>query len=1057
MADRTRIVQSIVDANRNNKRDVSLEDLAGLDGSVQVPADFLFADDTEQIGAICREVKLADDDLLTTAELAKTETYKDEAFIFGRSIEGDLVTLGEGDELELQPALLGNEGSGHITLLAETQSGKSQRFLIPALATWKGSAVVIDPKGTLASVTAERRGEGNSRYCEGMQQKVFVLDPRRVSIVPDEYFARFNPLTWLSENDLNCISKARSMADALIPDTDGGDGDTYWKDEGRELLTVVMTYVATDPDMTRPRTLNTVYELLQVGDEEAYESIIAENPDLTITPMSAFLDAMADSPVLDGYVSREGKSLSELLNNASKQWDGIRTQSKISLSWVAEKPMRDCLSATDFTFDQLRTNPYGVTVYVTVEDMARDWRWLRLISEIFLADSMAPTSPVRGQTLFILDEFPQMKRMRTMTKALAVIAEYGVRMCIVAQSLSQLKAKDAYPDEWKQILSSSRLRIFFGTECPDTAKYASELLGEKQIVSRNRSIQVSSNFNEGRSTSEGDTQGTSHTTTESTSNSNSTSTSKGGGLTEGESTSTSQSKTASQSANASKSKQVSYEEKKRTLLGAGRVPLLNNRSISRGKQRGEGNSVSQGSSNSQSHSSSRSENWSTSESSSVTNGHSESDTRSQSHTSTQTQSAGRAHGATYGIAEQRSKKSVLSTTDIIKHTAVIPDERDPRFPGQALIVLRGGRSALVRTLIYYEDEFFYRKFGAHPRYGFKQAPLPYEQRMEEQRKQRIALDEEQKRIAYEDRQQELVAQQEREAEARKILGLAEATFQRVVELYKKFIFEVRITNDEYVNLVSTSPVRQKVIINNFHYTENSQGGKIHRWVTTGSPLVSLGNGIPLIRMPRCDTTLQILNRDFTNQKALNGTQDVAVTFSNSLSPPPEPSWLTSLRDDGCNSSHFEKRSTLEEWTAYLEEFAKEHMEKIGKHIDNLTTDARTPFSNLVQDVDKFNNRKDKKFRPFAITQMKELFDEVPPLGFGWVGSVLVTCWLVFNYLFNFMKFFMEVENVDERWSNIYLLVAALLFAIAIPATIVVWFAKHSMHPLDNPEKYKFGD
>ncbi|RDE07829.1 type IV secretory system conjugative DNA transfer family protein [Pelagibacterium lacus] len=50
----------------------------------------------------------------------------------------------------------------HALVVSGTRSGKGTSIIVPNLILWPGSAVVIDPKGENATVTARRRGKGST-------------------------------------------------------------------------------------------------------------------------------------------------------------------------------------------------------------------------------------------------------------------------------------------------------------------------------------------------------------------------------------------------------------------------------------------------------------------------------------------------------------------------------------------------------------------------------------------------------------------------------------------------------------------------------------------------------------------------------------------------------------------------------------------------------------------------------------------------------------------------------------------------------------------------------
>lgn len=69
---------------------------------------------------------------------------------------------------------IGVEDSRHILVVAGSRGGKGVSSIIPNLLTYRGSVLVMDPKGELARITARQRAEG-------LKQKVFILDPFGVS------------------------------------------------------------------------------------------------------------------------------------------------------------------------------------------------------------------------------------------------------------------------------------------------------------------------------------------------------------------------------------------------------------------------------------------------------------------------------------------------------------------------------------------------------------------------------------------------------------------------------------------------------------------------------------------------------------------------------------------------------------------------------------------------------------------------------------------------------------------------------------------------------------
>ena len=87
--------------------------------------------------------------------------------------------------------IIGWKDDRHLLTIAGSRAGKGVSMIIPNLIFYKGSAVIIDPKGENAARTAGRRGKGTKAGGKGLKQDVYVLDPFGESGRPS---ASFNPL-----------------------------------------------------------------------------------------------------------------------------------------------------------------------------------------------------------------------------------------------------------------------------------------------------------------------------------------------------------------------------------------------------------------------------------------------------------------------------------------------------------------------------------------------------------------------------------------------------------------------------------------------------------------------------------------------------------------------------------------------------------------------------------------------------------------------------------------------------------------------------------------------
>ena len=99
-------------------------------------------------------------------------------------------------------------------------------IIVPTLLNYMGSALVIDPKGENAAITARAR---QSKY--GADSPVHIINPwgelgatfANLGFPP----ATFNPLDALDRNDPGVVAMAQDMAATISP-TSGGS-DEFWK------------------------------------------------------------------------------------------------------------------------------------------------------------------------------------------------------------------------------------------------------------------------------------------------------------------------------------------------------------------------------------------------------------------------------------------------------------------------------------------------------------------------------------------------------------------------------------------------------------------------------------------------------------------------------------------------------------------------------------------------------------------------------------------------------------------------------------------------------------
>lgn len=338
-------------------------------------------------------------------------------------------------------------GERHLLTIAPTRSGKGVNAIIPNLLTYAGgSALVIDPKGENAMVTAEARRR--------MGQTIHIVDPWMVATSQP---SRFNPLDWLVPGDPDITENAMLLADALT--VSESHGDKFWVEEAKALLQGVILYVATDEREAGMRHLGRVRELMLLDGED----------------LSLLFQRMTESR--HHVVVSTG---ARCLQKDEKLLSSVLASAQVQTHFLDSPRVCESLAASDFKFEDLKTG--GVTVYLVLPaDRLQPFeRWLRLLIQQAITVNarsieMRPERPV----LFLLDEMAALGRLSAVETSYGLMAGFGIQLWGIVQDAGQLKG--IYGDRWEGFIANSGAIAYHGSRDRMTAEYFSALCGETTV------------------------------------------------------------------------------------------------------------------------------------------------------------------------------------------------------------------------------------------------------------------------------------------------------------------------------------------------------------------------------------------------------------------------------------------------------------------------------------------------------------------------------------------------------------------------------------------------
>ncbi len=336
-------------------------------------------------------------------------------------------------------------GDSHLLTLAPTRSGKGVGAIVPNLLLADRSALVVDPKGENARITARRRRAFG---------KVFVLDPFGVAGQPP---AAFNPLDALSRDSLDFAEDAATLADALV--IDGGEKDSHWNDEAKALLSGLIMYVAAY-EKKEHRALGRVREYLTLP-PAAFQEFLAE---------------MSGTQAARGLIAR---TAARFMGKAPAEFSGVVSTAQRHTQFLDSPRIADALARSDFAFSDLVSGVASVFLVLPPDRLEAYNRWLRLMINAALRDlARSPAKPARP-ILFLLDEFAALGRLEEVRRAVGLMAGYGVQIWTLVQDLSQLQS--LYGKSAETFWANAAVIQAFNVRDLETANKLSEFMGDQTI------------------------------------------------------------------------------------------------------------------------------------------------------------------------------------------------------------------------------------------------------------------------------------------------------------------------------------------------------------------------------------------------------------------------------------------------------------------------------------------------------------------------------------------------------------------------------------------------
>lgn len=344
------------------------------------------------------------------------------------------------------PSPIWDEGrEGHLITIAPTGAGKGVSCIIPALLTWCGPAIVIDPKGENYAVTASRR--------RTMGQKVHVLDPFAITdcLQPASLnpFDILGPLKSASEDDIRVLAHAAIQKKAL-----GKHHDPYWDNRAASLIATAISHCARA--LAYP-SLRDVREVVEWYDTWATAN---EHGNLCGSCHHGIMTSFSPT----GMAS--GRTRTSITSTAIDH-----------LAFISDGPVTASLFKSSIDLKKVQRGE-AMTIYIVLppDKLITHGKLLRLWLVTLITTLSRRRVVPKTPTLLIIDEAAQLGEMTQLVSAITLMRGYGMKVWTFFQDLSQLR--QAYPETWEAILNNSSVHQYFGAATPMAANRLQDYLAD---------------------------------------------------------------------------------------------------------------------------------------------------------------------------------------------------------------------------------------------------------------------------------------------------------------------------------------------------------------------------------------------------------------------------------------------------------------------------------------------------------------------------------------------------------------------------------------------------
>ena len=417
-----------------------------------------------------RQLSRNTEDLHGSARWANEDDVKNTGLL---DAEQGVYVGGWHDEKTRHLHYLRHNGPEHVLAFAPTRTGKGVALVIPTLLAWSESAIIYDIKGENWQKTAGFRTQAG-HLC------------LKFSPVEQNNSSHFNPLEEVRIGTPWDVSDAQNMAQMIINTGEENPLDPHWDKTATSLTTGMILHVCyaarLEGKTATLARLSALFTRPGVDFRETLQELLnyPHDPKRNFNWHMPTGEFTATHPVV-----RE--KAQEMLNKEEREFSGVLSTAKTALSLYSDPLVVENTSNSDFRISDLVDHEKPVSLYLVVPP-AHKKRLRPLIRLIFtmIVNRLTEKLEFQGteqqdhkhRLLFLIDEFPSLRKMEIFVDALSYMAGFGLKAYLITQDIRQIVEEYGVNES---IVSNCGVRVAFTPNQYETAELLSKMTGTETI------------------------------------------------------------------------------------------------------------------------------------------------------------------------------------------------------------------------------------------------------------------------------------------------------------------------------------------------------------------------------------------------------------------------------------------------------------------------------------------------------------------------------------------------------------------------------------------------